>query len=80
MDEKLCQPTGASCANTGFAQSTKGILISTVQVKKELLKPQPFQYIIILICLYGGSHFVTEVRLAANGNVYVQTITSPEIF
>lgn len=66
MDKKLYQSTGASRANIGFMQYTKGILISTLLGKKELLRPQPFQYIIILICLYGGSHFVTEIMLAFN--------------
>jgi len=78
-DKKLYQSTGSSRANTG---STKGILISALLVKKELLKPEPFQvcWFIILVCLYGGSHFVTENMLAVNQSIYMQTINFPEIF
>lgn len=64
MDKKLYQSTHASHDNTRFTWSAKGVIISIVLVKKELLKPQPFQNIIILICLFSGSHFVTEIILS----------------
>lgn len=80
MDKKLHQSTGTNHINIGFMESMKGILISSLLVKKEPLRSQPFQHIIILICLYGGRHFVTEIMLAVNYNIYVQNINSPEIF
>lgn len=71
----LYQSTGTSHTNIGFMEFTRGMLISSLLVKKEPLRSQPFQYIIILICLHGGRHFVTEIVLAVSYN-----IISPETF